>query len=76
VLIMGAGRVGRHAVEFATKYGDDARNEAFHAGGAAGVEVVTAAANLTADPEYLKGRLLLTDVLVDATARRDPVPAR
>jgi alanine dehydrogenase len=28
VLIMGAGRVGRHAVEFATKYGDDARNEA------------------------------------------------
>ena len=27
VLIMGAGRVGRHAVESATKYGDDARNE-------------------------------------------------
>ena len=35
VLIMGAGRVGRHAVEFATKYGDDARNDALRAGRAA-----------------------------------------
>ena len=29
VTIMGAGTVGKHTVEFATKYGDDARNEAF-----------------------------------------------
>lgn len=72
VLIMGAGRVGTHAVEFATKYGDDARNEAFLRAGLPGVEVVTAGRNLTGDPEYLKARLLLTDVLVDATARRDP----
>jgi len=28
--------------------------------------------NLTGDPEYLKSRLLMTDLLVDATARRDP----
>ncbi len=72
VLIMGAGRVGRHAVEFATKYGDDARNEAYTRAGLPGVEVVTAGRNLTGDPEYLKSRLLLTDLLVDATARRDP----
>jgi alanine dehydrogenase len=72
VLIMGAGQVGRHAVEFATKYGDDARNEAFTRAGLPGVEVVTAGRNLTGDPEYLKARLLMTDVLVDATARRDP----
>jgi len=72
VLIMGAGRVGTHAVEFATKYGDDARNEAFLRAGLPGVEVVTAGRNLTGDPEYLKARLLLTDVLVDAAARRDP----
>ena len=72
VLIMGAGRVGRHAVEFATKYGDDARNESFTRAGLPGVEVVTAGRNLTGDPEYLKARLLLTDLLVDATARRDP----
>ena len=72
VLIMGAGRVGRHAVEFATKYGDDARNDAYARAGLPGVEVVTAGRNLTGDPEYLKGRLLMTDLLVDATARRDP----
>ena len=72
VTIMGAGRVGRHAVEFATKYGDDARNEAFGRLGLPGVEVVTAGRNLTGDAEYLKGRLAVTDVLVDATARRDP----
>ena len=72
VLIMGAGRVGRHAVEFATKYGDDGRNEALTRAGLPGVEVVTAGRNLTGDPEYLKARLLMTDLLVDATARRDP----
>ncbi len=75
VLIMGAGRVGLHAVEFATKYGDDARNEAYTRAGLPGVEVVTAGRNLTGDPEYLKARLLLTDLLVDATARRDPAHA-
>jgi alanine dehydrogenase len=72
VTILGAGRVGRHAVEFATKYGDDARNEAFGRLGLAGVEVVTAGRNLTGDAGYLRGRLAMTDVLVDATARRDP----
>ena len=72
VTILGAGRVGRHAVEFATKYGDDARNEAFGRIGLPGVEVVTAGRNLTGDAGYLKGRLAVTDVLVDATARRDP----
>ncbi len=72
VTILGAGRVGRHAVEFATKYGDDARNDAFGRIGLPGVEVVTAGRNLTGDAGYLKGRLAVTDVLVDATARRDP----
>ncbi len=72
VTILGAGRVGRHAVEFATKYGDDARNDAYGRLGLPGVEVVTTGRNLTGDPDYLKGRLAVTDVLVDATARRDP----
>ncbi len=72
VTILGAGRVGRHAVEFATKYGDDARNEAFLRRGLPGVEVVTAGRNLTGDAGYLRGRLAVTDLLVDATARRDP----
>ena len=54
VTIMGAGTVGKHAVEFATKYGDDARNEAFMRSGLAGVEVATTGRNLTRDPDYLR----------------------
>ena len=72
VLILGAGRVGRHAVGFATKYGDDGRNDAYTRLALPGVEVVTAGRNLTGDPRYLEERLPVTDVLVDATARRDP----
>ncbi len=72
VTIMGAGTVGKHAVEFATKYGDDARNEAFMRLGLAGVEVATTGRNLTRDADYLRGRLTMTDILVDATQRRDP----
>jgi alanine dehydrogenase len=71
VTIMGAGTIGKHAVEFATKYGDDARNEAFMRSGLAGVEVATTGRNLTRDPDYLRGRLTMTDILVDATQRHD-----
>jgi alanine dehydrogenase len=72
VTIMGAGQVGKHAVEFATKFGDDARNEAFMRQGLPGVEVVTTGRNLTRDEPYLRRRLAVTDILVDATQRRDP----
>lgn len=72
VTIMGAGTIGKHAVEFATKYGDDARNEMFMRLGLAGVEVITTGRNLTRDPEYLRARLTATDILVDATQRHDP----
>jgi alanine dehydrogenase len=72
VTIMGAGQIGKHAVEFATKFGDDARNEAFMRMGLAGVEVVTTGRNLTRDAAYLRRRLAVTDILVDATQRHDP----
>ncbi len=72
VTIMGAGQIGKHAVEFATKYGDDARNEAFIRSGLPGVEVVTTGRNLTRDRDYIRGRLTVTDILVDATQRHDP----
>ncbi len=71
VTIMGAGTIGKHAVEFSTKYGDDARNEAFMRLGLAGVEVATTGRNLTRDADYLRGRLAMTDILVDATQRHD-----
>jgi alanine dehydrogenase len=72
VTIMGAGQVGKHAVEFATKFGDDARNEALMRMGVPGVEVVTTGRNLTRDEAYLHRRLAVTDILVDATQRHDP----
>ena len=71
VTVIGAGRIGRHAVEAATKYGDAARNEAFARAGLAGVEVVTIGRNLTRDATYLRERLAATDLLVDATQRDD-----
>ncbi len=72
VTIMGAGQVGKHAVEFATKFGDDGRNEAFMRMGLPGVEVVTTGRNLTRDAAYFRRRLAVTDILVDATQRHDP----
>ena len=72
VTVMGAGDIGKHAVEAATKYGDLARNDAFAAEGLPGVEVVTIGRNLTNNARYMRDRLRVTDVLVDATQRDDP----
>lgn len=72
VTVMGAGEIGRHAVEAATKYGDRERAELLMRYGVPGVEVVTVGRNLTSDAQYLKRRLSETDVLVDATQRHDP----
>lgn len=72
VTIMGAGEIGRHAVEAATKFGCIARNEAFMDRGLPGVEVMTISRNMTADAERMQPLLARTDVLVDATKRRDP----
>ena len=67
------GRVGRHAVEFATKYGDDARNERLRPGRAARASRWSRrAATSPATPSTSRRAWLMTDLLVDATARRDP----
>ena len=71
VTILGAGGVGKHAIECAAKCGDDARNERFMREGLPGVEVVVAEQNLAGNEAYFRHRLGLTDILVDATARRD-----
>ena len=72
VTVMGAGDIGKHAVEAATKYGHLERNEAYAMRRMAGVEVVTIGRNLTSCAPYMDGRLPVTDVLVDATQRDDP----
>ncbi len=71
VTILGAGGVGKNAIEWATKAGDDARNARFMREGLPGVEVVVADQNLAGDEGYFRRRLGQTDILVDATARRD-----
>jgi alanine dehydrogenase len=71
VTILGAGGVGKHAIEWAAKAGSDDRNARILREGLPGVEVVVVEQNLAGDLDYLRRRLALTDILVDATARRD-----
>ncbi len=71
VTILGAGGVGKHAIEWAAKAGDESRNERFMRERLPGVEVVVVERNLAGDEAYFRHRLPLTDILVDATARRD-----
>ena len=71
VTILGAGGVGKHAIEWAAKAGDEARNARLMREGLPGVEVVVAEQNLAGNEAYFRHRLALTDILVDATARRD-----
>ena len=71
VTILGAGGVGKHAIEWAAKAGSDERNARILREGLPGVEVVVVEQNLAGDLDYLRRRLALTDILVDATARRD-----
>lgn len=71
VTIMGAGEIGKHAVEASTKYGNLERNDRFTRLGLPGVEVVVLGRNLTGNEDYMRGRLRETDVLVDVTQRDD-----
>ncbi|HEX6844606.1 MAG TPA: hypothetical protein VF235_05760 [Actinomycetota bacterium] len=72
VTILGAGEIGRDAVEAATKYGSLDRQRRLCALGCPGVEVVTIGRNLSHRDDYLRERLPVTDILVDATQRSDP----
>jgi alanine dehydrogenase len=72
VTLMGAGEIGKHAVEAATKYGNVTQNDLYTARGLLGVEVATIGRNLTSSRSYLRERMRTTDVLVDATQRHDP----
>lgn len=69
VTIMGAGMIGKHAVEAATKYGSLERARMLH--GFPGVEVTVLGRNLTSNERYLRERLRVTDLLVDAAYRSD-----
>lgn len=72
VTVMGAGAIGRDAVEAATKYGSRERSDAYLAAGLIGVEVTTLGRNLTCSETYMRRRLASTDILVDASQRSNP----
>ncbi len=72
VTVMGTGSIGRHAVEAATKYGSLTRAALLLEAGVRGVEVVAVGRNLSGDADYMRNRMRITDVLVDATERSDP----
>jgi alanine dehydrogenase len=70
VTVLGAGAIGKDAVEAATKYGSLERADRLSY--LPGVEVTTLGRNLTGRVGYMKERMAATDVLVDATQRHDP----
>jgi len=72
VTVMGAGLVGKHAIEAATKYGDRGLAGELDEQGFAGVEVTVLGRNLTHRWRHMRDRFLTTDILVDATQRADP----
>jgi alanine dehydrogenase len=71
VTIIGAGGVGKHAIEWAARAGDPERGARMVRDGVPGVEVVVVEQSLAGNEAYFRHRFALTDILVDATARPD-----
>ena len=71
VTCLGSGAVGGHAVRAATRYGDPELREAMVAKDVPGVEVTVVDFDLTAHEDYMLTRLEATDLLVDATQRKN-----
>lgn len=72
VLILGAGLVGKYAVEAATKLGNEERYRTYLAQGSAGAVALTGGRSLTSNPNLMARLMAQTDILVDATARHNP----
>jgi alanine dehydrogenase len=72
VTCLGAGGVAGHAVQAATRYGDHSLREEMVARNVPGVEVTVVDFDLTWHEGYMLQRLEQTDLLIDATQRRDP----
>lgn len=72
VLILGAGMVGKHAVEAATKLGNIERNNQHIQDGGPGTIALSVGRNLTGSARRMAQLLERSDILVDAAQRRDP----
>ena len=71
VLILGTGMVGKHAVDAATKLGNIERNNDHIRAGGPGALAVVAGRNTSARRPVMEELLIQSDILVDATQRRD-----
>ncbi len=72
VLVLGTGMVGKHAVDAAVHMGNIERNNAHIAKRGPGVVCRAVGRNLTGHPAAMQALLETTDILVDATQRRNP----
>ena len=72
VLIIGAGMVGKHAVEAATKLGNIERNNEHMASNAPGAVAISIGRNIAPNATTMETLFRQTDILVDATQRRNP----
>jgi alanine dehydrogenase len=72
VLILGAGMVGKHAVEAATKLGSIERNNRHMALNGPGSFAITVGRNVSRGASAMKDLMREADVLVDAVNRSDP----
>jgi alanine dehydrogenase len=72
VTCLGSGAVGGYAVHAATRYGNRSLREELIAKKVPGVEVTVVDFDLSWHEEYMLERLERTDLLIDATQRRDP----
>lgn len=71
VLVLGTGMVGKHAVEAGTKLGNVERYNDHLAIGGFGAVCTSVGRATTKHPEIMLGLLQSTDILVDATQRRN-----
>ncbi len=69
--LLGAGAVGGHVVRACTHYGDEDLHRRMVAHNVLGVEVTVLEHDTTWNENYMLSRLERSDLLVDATARRD-----
>jgi len=72
VLVIGTGMVGKHAVDAATKLGNIERNNDHIASNGPGAVAVSIGRNIAGNPATMETLFRQTDILVDATQRRNP----
>lgn len=72
VLIIGTGMVGKHAVDAATKLGNVERNNDHIASNGLGAVALSIGRSISSNASTMKMLFGQTDILVDATQRRNP----